>query len=119
MDKIVNGEWRNFVNFPSINFLRFFTFTVEEPASQTAQATALITEILALLNNCNPRPDVMNVIVTSYQDWMSSSPDSILLLPSIGAACRTIASVVHLVQIVHTSVHACFSSTGGEFPIDS
>ncbi|XP_064630038.1 ectopic P granules protein 5 homolog isoform X2 [Lineus longissimus] len=79
---------------------------------QQHQALVLTTEVLYMLNNCNPNEAIMAVITTTVKDWIASSPNSILLLPLISAACRTLASVVHMVQVIEGCMVAHFSTPG-------
>ena len=81
-----------------------------DPASQHQEALTLCSEVLAALNNLNPASKSAAHVLTALLQWLESSSTSILLLPIITAAGRTLASLAHMVQLVEASVDAHFVS---------
>ena len=88
--------------------LIFFLYTVLDPASQQQQTLVLCSEILTLLNNCNPKGLTLHVVTRTLHEWICSSMNAILLIPLLTSACKTIVSVEHMAQLVEVIMEAHF-----------
>ncbi|KAJ8302196.1 hypothetical protein KUTeg_021183 [Tegillarca granosa] len=75
---------------------------------QKEETLDLVKEVFSLLNNCNPDNRSVDVMTTTIYQWLQSSPSSILLLPSIQASSRCLASHKQIVQIVEECIQVYF-----------
>ncbi|XP_006816561.1 ectopic P granules protein 5 homolog, partial [Saccoglossus kowalevskii] len=78
--------------------------------AMTSELIDLLTEVLNLLNNCASAGRGIEVVERSLVRWIERSPCSVLILPLITAACRTLASLTHMVLIVETCMDSYFNS---------
>ena len=93
------------------------THTVVDPESQRQETVSLCKEVLKVLNNCNPHGRTTGVVHTTLLQWIQSSPNSLLLMPLITAACRTLASLPNMVQVIEECIDAHFSSNPGMYSL--
>ncbi|CAH1788011.1 unnamed protein product [Owenia fusiformis] len=77
-------------------------------AEQMEQCVSLTVEVLNILNNCNPESEVSAVITKTITYWIGSSPSSLLLMPLITSACRTLANVSNMAHIIEACMDANF-----------
>ena len=77
-------------------------------ASQHQESVSLCSEVLNLLNNCNPQGKTSALVMDTLTQWMMTSPSSILILPMVTAAGRTLASVSQMTRIVESGIEAHF-----------
>ncbi len=98
-----------FVYHVLTSFILYFTSTVVDLAAQHQEAVSLCSEVLNLLNNCNPQGATSRVVIETVTSWLLATPTSLLLLPVVTAAGRTLASVSHMARIVETGIDAHFS----------
>ena len=77
-------------------------------ASQHQESVTLCCEVLNLLNNCNPQGKTSMLIMDTLMGWMMSSHSSILILPMVTSAGRTLASVTQMARIVECGIEAHF-----------
>ena len=85
-------------------------FSVYDPASQQQQSLVLCSEILTLLNNCNPKGATLHVVCQTLHRWVCGSMNAILLLPMLTSACETIVSVQRMAQLVEIIMEAHFNA---------
>ena len=83
-------------------------FTVMDMASQHQESVTLCCEVLNLLNNCNPQGKTSMLIMDTLIGWMMSSHSSILILPMVTSAGRTLASVTQMARIVECGIESHF-----------
>nr|KAG5697609.1 hypothetical protein BaRGS_001034 [Batillaria attramentaria] len=79
-----------------------------EAVQTEEESLDLMKEVLALLNNSNPDGDSQGVILRTLQQWLHSSPHSILLTPCIKAASRCLASLRQMALITETCIQVYF-----------
>jgi len=83
---------------------------VVDISQQHIEGAALCIELLNVLNNCGPaHSDMSSAFIITILNWIESSPTSILLMPMINAACQSLASTAHMVQVVETCMDAYFT----------
>ncbi|KAL5014977.1 hypothetical protein ScPMuIL_009247 [Solemya velum] len=78
--------------------------------AQQEESFDLMKEVFSLLNNCHPDGSSLPVVMTTILDWIQSSPHSILLIPSIRAACRSLAAIGHVTKVVERCIEANFTT---------
>ena len=90
----------------------------DSPSSHT---TRLISELLNVLNNSAPASSVLNTALLSIINFLSPSPGDefndtpqILCIPALSAACRSLAAMPHMVQLLETCIETHF--TGMSLP---
>ncbi|XP_076447261.1 ectopic P granules protein 5 homolog [Babylonia areolata] len=83
---------------------------VPDRRCQEEESMDLLKEILSLLNNSNPDGPSHTVVLQTLQQWLHSSPHSILLTPCIKASSRCLASLSHMVQVIETCIHVYFTA---------
>ena len=91
-----------------LNLTFLWNISVFDPASQQQQTLALCSEILTLLNNCNPKGLTLHVVTQTLHQWICSSMNAILLIPLLTSACKTLVSVHHMSQLVEVIMEAHF-----------
>ncbi|XP_070546998.1 ectopic P granules protein 5 homolog isoform X2 [Ptychodera flava] len=74
------------------------------------ESVDLLVEILNLLNNCSPTGRAIEIVKKTLLDWIESNSCSVLLLPCITAACRTLASLKDMSVIVEACMDSYFNS---------
>ena len=84
------------------------SIAVMDAASQHQESVTLCCEILNLLNNCNPQGKTSVLIMDTLTQWMMASHSSILILPLVTSAGRTLASVTQMTRIVESGIEAHF-----------
>ena len=67
-------------------------------------------EILNLLNKLSPREKVLGVAIETLQDKLRDLTGRTMILSMIVAACRSLASVSLMVQIVEVAVETHFNN---------
>ncbi len=82
--------------------------TVVDIASQHQESVTLCSEMLNLLNNCNPQGKTSVLIMETLTQWMCASRGSSLVLPLITSAGRTLASVPLMAKLTETGIEAHF-----------
>ncbi|CAL1544233.1 unnamed protein product, partial [Lymnaea stagnalis] len=75
---------------------------------QEVESVNLLKEILSLLNNSNPDGPWLAAIMTSMTSWLRSSPYSLLLVPCMKAASRSLASLRQMSIVVETGIEVYF-----------
>jgi len=84
-----------------------------DPKTQWYNAVTLSIEFLGLLNRCNPEGDqTAKVVMHALLQWLKGSPSSPLLLATVTAAGRSLASISHMLIIVEVCLDIYFT-TGG------
>lgn len=83
--------------------------SVADRYSQHEESVEMMKAMFSLLNNCNPEGGISELITSTIYSWLESSVHSILLLPTISAACRALASVSNMVQIIEKCIDVYFS----------
>ncbi|XP_055883015.1 ectopic P granules protein 5 homolog isoform X1 [Biomphalaria glabrata] len=75
---------------------------------QEEESSKLLKEIFSLLNNSNPEGSWLESMLSELTGWLKSSPQSIMLVPSIKAASRSLASLRHMCTVLEAGVEAYF-----------
>lgn len=83
--------------------------SVADRYSQHEESVEMMKAMFSLLNNCNPEGGISELITSTIYSWLESSVHSILLLPTISAACRALASVSNMAQIIEKCIDVYFS----------
>ncbi|XP_077996830.1 ectopic P granules protein 5 homolog [Glandiceps talaboti] len=78
--------------------------------AMTPELIDLLVEVLNLLNNCSPTGRAIEIVEKTLNDWIGSNPCSILILPCVTAACRTLASLTHMTIVVEACMDSYFNS---------
>ncbi|XP_014790390.1 ectopic P granules protein 5 homolog [Octopus bimaculoides] len=79
---------------------------------QNEESVEMMKTVYSLLNNCNPEGTISELITSTIYSWLESSIHSILLMPAIAAACRSLASLTNVVQILEKCIDVFFTSDG-------
>ena len=79
----------------------------------------MMSEQLNLLNNCSPVGDVPKVISDFILQFIRDSSCTMLVLASIPAACRTLASIQWMVAVVETGIESFFAKHSAQYLTDS
>lgn len=77
-------------------------------ASQHQESVTLCGEVLNLLNNCNPQGKTSVLVMDTLTKWMMTSHSSILILPMVTSAGRTLAAVSQMTKIMESGIEAHF-----------
>lgn len=80
-----------------------------DPASTASEVCLMMSEALNLLNNCCPVGDVLSVTLDFILQFIRDSSCTMLVLASIPAACRTLASIQFMVSVVETGIESFFA----------
>ena len=80
-----------------------------DPASTASEVCLMMSEALNLLNNCSPVGDVLSVTLDFILQFIRDSSCTMLVLASIPAACRTLASIQFMVSVVETGIESFFA----------
>ena len=79
----------------------------------------MMCEELNLLNICSPVGDVLKVTLDFILQFIRESTCTMLVLASIPAACRTLASIQFMVSVVETGIESYFRKHSSSNSIDS
>lgn len=79
----------------------------------------MMCEELNLLNICSPVGDVLKVTLDFMLQFIRESTCTMLVLASIPAACRTLASIQFMVSVVETGIESYFRKHSSSNSIDS
>lgn len=90
-----------------------------DPASTASEVCFMMSEQLNLLNNCSPVGDVPKVISDFILQFIRDSSCTMLVLASIPAACRTLASIQWMVAVVETGIESFFAKHSAQYLTDS
>ena len=80
-----------------------------DPASTASEVCLMMSEALNLLNNCSPVGDVLSATLDFVLQFIRDSSCTMLVLASIPAACRTLASIQFMVSVVETGIESFFA----------
>ena len=79
----------------------------------------MISEQLNLLNNCSPVGDVPKVILDFILQFIRDTSCTMLVLASIPAACRTLASIEFMVSVLETGIESFFAKHSSQYLMHS
>lgn len=83
----------------------------DEPKTQWYNAVTLCIEFLGLLNRCNPEGDrTAKVVMHALLQWLKESPSSLLLMATVTAAGRSLATMSHMLVIVEVCLDIYFTT---------
>ncbi|GAB1606783.1 ectopic P granules protein 5 homolog, partial [Argonauta hians] len=77
---------------------------------QKEESVDMMKTVYILLNSCNPEGSVAELITSTLYSWLESSIHSILLVPAIAAACRALANLTNVVQVLEKCIDVYFTS---------
>ncbi|XP_059161411.1 ectopic P granules protein 5 homolog [Physella acuta] len=81
---------------------------VPDVTSQEMESNNLLKEILSLLNNSNPEGQWLETIMSAFTGWLRSSPHSLLLVPCMKAASRSLASLKQMSAVIEAGIEVYF-----------
>lgn len=90
-----------------------------DPASTASEVCMMISEQLNLLNNCSPIGDVPKVILDFILQFIRDTSCTMLVLASIPAACRTLASIEFMVSVLETGIESFFAKHSSQYLMHS
>ncbi|ESO91450.1 hypothetical protein LOTGIDRAFT_228859, partial [Lottia gigantea] len=87
--------------------------SISDWTNQQAECVELLKTIISLLNNCNPEGNWKDITITTMNEWIYSSPNSVLLIPCLKAATRNIASYNLMVTVMENCIDVIFHQESG------
>ena len=90
--------------------MTFFLLNFQDATTNSQNITALCMEVLYLLNSLSPKEKVLMLALETIQEKTRDLTETNVILAVIVAACRSLASISLMAQVVEVAIETHFNN---------
>ena len=90
--------------------MTFFFLNFQDATTNSQNITALYMEVLYLLNSLSPKEKVLMLALETIQEKTRDLTETNVILAVIVAACRSLASISLMAQVVEVAIETHFNN---------